>query len=50
MSIDTEKENRLEKIISKLRANEELINNSEKGSVEINYAGNSVVISIKVVV
>lgn len=45
-----ETENRLERIISKLRANEELINNSDKGSIEINYAGSNVVVSIKVVV
>lgn len=50
MGINNENVDRLEKIISKLRANEELINNSEKGSIEINYAGNNVVVSIKVVV
>jgi ribonuclease PH len=47
---ENKKDTRLEEIIKKLKSHEDLINEAQKGSVEINYAGNNVVVSVKVVV
>lgn len=48
MNIGDEK--RVEKIAEKIAANKELINSVDKGSIEIHFSGDSVTVSIKVVV
>lgn len=41
---------RLERIIKKLLENKEIVESSEKGNIEINFAGDKETISIKIIV
>lgn len=50
MSNEVKKDSRLERLIEKLIEKQDLINEEEKGSIEINYSGKSETIQIKVVI